>query len=61
MSDQTEGPRKPPENEDVDELPSESGPSSKDTSNLSLEEQIAQIENLDTDDEEKAKKKDRPG
>lgn len=61
MSDQSEEPRKPPDDEDVDELPSESGSPSKDTSHLSLEEQIAQLENLDSDDEEKDKKKDRPG
>ncbi len=61
MSDQAGGPRKPPGDEDVDELPSESVPAGKGSGGLSLEEQIARMTDLDLEDEVKDKKKDGPG
>lgn len=61
MSDQQPGPRKPPEDEDVDELPSESVLPGQDAGELSLEEQIAQMTDLEIEDEEKERKKESPG
>jgi hypothetical protein len=43
VSDQPKEPRKPPGDEDVDELPSESVLPGQDARELSLEEQIAQM------------------
>ena len=61
MSDQLPGSRKPPEDDDVDELPSESVLPGKEARELSLEEQIALMADLDIEDEEKDRKKDSPG
>ena len=61
MSDQPPGSRKSPEDEDVDELPSESVLPGPDARELSLEEQIARMTDLEIEDEEKDRKKDRPG
>lgn len=58
MSDQAGGPRKPPKDEDIDELPSETVPPGKGTGGLSLEEQIAQLSDLEIEDEKKDRKKD---
>ena len=59
MSDQPAGPRKPPGDEDVDELPSESVLPGQDAGELSLEEQIARMTDLEleTEDEGKDRKK----
>jgi len=59
VSDQPPGPRKPTEDEDVDELPSESVLPGQEAPGLSLEEQIAQMADLEIEDEEKDRKKDR--
>ncbi len=56
MSDPNAGPRKPSGDEEVDELPGESVPSPG-TSQLSLEEQIAQMSDLEMEGEEGASKK----
>jgi hypothetical protein len=61
VSDQPRGPRKPPGDEEVDELPSESLPPGQDPGELSLEEQIAQMADLEIEGEEKDQKKDRQG
>jgi hypothetical protein len=56
VSDHPAGPREPPEDEDVDELPSESVLPGKEVRELSLEEQIAQMTDLEMEGEEKDKK-----
>jgi len=61
VSDQPPGSRKPPEDEDVDELPSESVLPGQVARELSLEEQIAQMTDLEIEGEEKDRKKDRLG
>jgi hypothetical protein len=61
VSDQPPGSRRPPEDEDVDELPSESVLPGQDAGELSLEEQIAQMTDVEIEDEEKGQKKDRQG
>ncbi len=55
MSDQAAGPRKSPENDDIDELPSESAPSGADAGGLSLEEQIAQLADLEIEEQDTGK------
>lgn len=59
MSDKPAGPREPPQDDDVDELPTESVLPGKEASELSLEEQIAQMTDLEIEDEEKDQNKDR--
>jgi hypothetical protein len=56
MSDQPHGPRKSPEDEDVDELPSESLVPGQDAGELSLEEQIAQMTDIEIEGEGKDQK-----
>lgn len=56
MSDPHAGPRKPAGDEEVDELPGESAPSPG-TSELSLEEQFAQMSDLEIEGEEGTSKK----
>ncbi len=61
MSDQPRGPQRPPEDEDVDELPSESVLPGHVAPGLSLEEQIAQMADLEIEDEEKDRKNESSG
>ena len=61
MSDQPRGPQRLPEDEDVDELPSESVLPGQEAPGLSLEEQIAQMADLEIEDEEKDRKKESSG
>ncbi len=56
VSDPHAGPRKPSGDEEVDELPGESAPAPG-ASELSLEEQIAQMADLEIEGEEDTSKK----
>lgn len=59
MSDPREGLRKPAVDEDVDELPGESSPSAG-VSQLSLEEQIAQLSDLEIEGDSPEAQKGKP-